>query len=459
MYSVSMSFAVFAAKTVNFLSKLLGNKGSSMPGKVARTLCPDILTKLSKQIRNEIIVVTGTNGKTTTNNILRDILKVSGFKVVCNDVGANMINGVTTSFVLSANIFGKLNSDFACVETDEASLQKVVDELTPNKIIITNLFRDQLDRYGEIDITINYINNALNKLKDKNISLILNADDPLTAQFKFKHDFKTYFYGINEDKVNMQGEESREGRFCTFCGQELIYNNYFYSQIGDYYCSKCGFKRPERNFAASNVEIQDSISFNLEYSNKTEPIILNYTGFYNAYNCLGAIAAAISVGASIDNIKKALSVYKPQIGRMERFNLGKPVILNLSKNPAGFNQAINTVANDKRNKNVLVIINDNAQDGKDVSWLWDCDFEKFTCEKINKYYVSGIRKEDMAIRLKYADIKENKIFIEQDIKKAIMNMLEDDVEIIYILVNYTALFDTQNILKDLEAVYGTDVRK
>lgn len=445
-----MFAAITSSKVVSILSELMGNKSSALPGKVARTIYPKTLELLGKQIKKEIIIVTGTNGKTTTNNMIHDILKASGQWVVCNDVGANMINGVTTAFVKQANVFGQLKATYACIEADEASLQKVVDEITPTKIVITNLFRDQLDRYGEIDLTAKAIDKALEKLADNDVTLILNADDPLTAQFKYKHNMKTYFYGVGDNKVSKSCEETREGRFCAFCGTELTYKYYFYSQLGDYICPKCDFKRPVLDYAAINVDITDGIHFDLKNHDKNEPLSISYTGFYNVYNCLAAAATTLALGVKIDSIQKALTTYKPQIGRMEKFQLTKPVILNLSKNPAGFNQAIATVTSDTRKKNVLIIINDNAQDGRDVSWLWDCYFENLMSANINKYYISGIRKEDMAVRLKYAGIPKDKIFIKNDIKKTIENIINDNIEIAYVLANYTAIFETQNILKGLE---------
>lgn len=454
-----ISAAVTLSKIIDLLSRLTGHKSSSLPGKIARIIYPKILSHLWKQVKHETIVVTGTNGKTTTNNMIRDILKAAGNTVVCNDVGANMINGVTTAFIKTSDFLGKLHADHACIEVDEASFTKVVDEIIPNKVVITNLFRDQLDRYGEIDLTIKKINSALDKLKNSNVTMILNADDPLTAQFKFKHNFNTLFFGVGETNICKTCEESREGRFCTFCGQELAYNYYFYSQLGDYFCPDCSFKRPQLDYYATNINTKDLISFDLKYNSEVEPISINYLGFYNIYNCLSAIGATISL-ISIKDIKNALNSYTPQIGRMERFNIfSKPLILNLSKNPAGFNQAINTVVSDNRQKNILIIINDNAQDGRDISWLWDCDFENLLVDNINKYYVSGTRREDMAVRLKYSDIPQSKIFIEEDIKNAITELMEDNIEIGYVLVNYTALFKTQDILKSLESIYGTDVKK
>lgn len=459
MKKIQIFISIFTSKIVQILSKLLGNRSSAIPGKIARTICPDILSHLSKQITRDTIIITGTNGKTTTNNILRDILKTSGHKVVCNDVGANMINGVTSAYIKSANFFGNLNSSYACIEVDEASLPKVLDEVIPSKIVITNLFRDQLDRFGEIDLTIKTISSALDKIKDNDTTLILNADDPLVAQFTKKHDFKTLFYGIDSKKKNSCEEDCREGRFCTLCGSELVYDYYYYSQLGEYHCTNCEFKRPKLDFVATNVDLSSEISFDIVFDKSKYSYIFNSSGFYNVYNCLAAISASLSILISPETIQGALSIYKPQIGRMEKFTLPKPVVLNLSKNPAGFNQTIDAILEDTRPKNIMIVINDNAQDGKDISWLWDCDFEKLTHANSSKFMVSGIRKEDMAVRLKYADIPQDKIILEEDIKKAIFKLFDEEVEVIYIIVNYTALFYTQNILKSLEKAYGLDVVK
>lgn len=434
--------AIWVCKLLIVLGRLMGKKGSSTPGKLALKIYKNLLLDLSKQIKKEIVAVCGTNGKTTTNNLLYEILNKNGFKVVCNRVGANMLEGVTTAFVSHCNLLGKIDADYAVIEMDEASTVLIFDYLKPNKMIITNLFRDQLDRYGEIDITISLLEKAL--LKVPKMELILNGDDPLCARFGKNTDRKCFYFGIDED-VKIHLNETKEGRFCTFCGNELFYNYYHYSQLGDYSCNFCGFKRPVLDFRAYDVDIKNGLKFKVA----DRDFNVNYRGFYNIYNILAAYSVVSLLLIDTANINEILSGYAPQIGRMELFFINKPVILNLSKNPAGFNQAISTLLSDERKKDVVIIINDNAQDGKDISWLWDVDFERMNEKGFNFYFVSGIRCEDMHIRLKYANIEQEKIAFEKNIKKCIELALKKDGEVLYVLVNYTALFETQNILKSI----------
>lgn len=438
-------FAVWVTKFLVFLGKLSGKKGSSTPGKFALKICPDILKTLSGQVKKEIIVVCGTNGKTTTNNLLNSLVAASGAKTVCNNVGANMLPGVVTAFVANCDLLGRFSADYACIEVDEISTVRVFDHITPNCVVITNLFRDQLDRYGEIDITLDYLGKALKKCPDAR--LVLNADDPLVAAFGKSTGMECVYFGVGED-VGIALNETKEGRFCMFCGEELDYEYYHYSQLGMYSCPSCGFCRPDVLFDAKNVSLSNGIEFDL----KGERISVKYRGFYNIYNILAAYSAASVLKVRLQNVNEVFSDYKPQTGRMEEFKVGgKQVIFNLSKNPAGFNQAISTVMVDKRRKNIVTVINDNAQDGKDISWIWDVDFERFLNVNGNEFVVSGIRHNDLAVRFKYAEILN--VSDVSDVKKAIEKALDGDAEVIYVLVNYTALFSTHDILKSMEDDY------
>ena len=218
--------AVIVCKLLIIAGKLAGKKGSSAPGGIALKISPTILTDLAAQVKKEIIVVCGTNGKTTTNNLLYTILKSKGYSVVGNIIGANMLPGIACSFIDHASLSGKLNADYATIECDEASLRRIVPFLTPDKVVITNLFRDQLDRFGEVDITAALLNEALDKLSDT--QLILNGDDPLSANFG--KDKKCVYFGVDE-KCNVTLDETKEGRYCAKCGAELEYNYIHYSLI------------------------------------------------------------------------------------------------------------------------------------------------------------------------------------------------------------------------------------
>ncbi len=387
-------------------------------------------------------MVCGTNGKTTTNNLIYSLFNSRGKKVVCNNVGANMLPGVACSFINMSSVFGKLNADCATIECDEASFRRVVPHVKPDIVVVTNLFRDQLDRYGEIEQTLNLLDEALKTIPDT--KLIVNGDDPVSVQLGKGRQFVTF--GINED-CNADVRDSKEGRYCLVCGNELSYNFTHYSQLGDYYCSNCSFKRPQIDYAACNVNLKDGMNFDI--IGKMElSLSLNYRGFYNIYNVLASVCVLVECGESVFGINKAFDEYKPQIGRMESFSVnGKTVVLNLAKNPAGFNQAIATVSTDSKPKDILIAVNDMPSDGTDVSWIWDVDFEKLMECRVNKIYLSGTRKYDLAVRLKYAGF-ENVCVTDPD-REGIKKITEGNGEVCYMLVNYTVLFDTQNHLKYL----------
>lgn len=444
MRRIQFLLALWAAKASVLGCKLVGKKGSSAPGVIALRLYPGMLEELSRRAGGKTIAVCGTNGKTTTNNLLYTILRAKGMKVVCNKLGSNMISGVTTAYLDACDAFGRLAADVSCLEIDEASSVQILDRLKPDYLVITNLFRDQLDRYGEIDITMELLKKALEKTPGT--VLVLNGDDPLCASFHQSLDRESVFFGIDED-VQVALRETKEGRFCVFCRHELRYHYYHYSQLGDYYCENCGFRRPKLDFPARQVSLGERAEFMVGQA----PIRANYRGFYNIYNILAAFSVASLLGVGLEDINQILASYKPQIGRMEEFTVnGRPVILNLSKNPAGFNQAISTMMKDARNKDVVVVINDNDQDGTDISWIWDVDFERMAQTGFSRFAASGIRAEDVAVRMKYAGIPSEAVTFEKDVEAAIKALSESKGDVLYVLVNYTPLFETQRILLRLQ---------
>lgn len=451
MKKIRLMMALCVCKLAIWGSKLLGKKGSSAPGQLAIAICPDILEQLSSQVKKEIIAVCGTNGKTTTNNLLYSFLTSCGRSVVCNRVGANMLYGVCCAFAAESSVFGRLKADYACIEVDEASAVKVFARMKPSKIVITNLFRDQLDRYGEIDITVDYLKRALALAPEA--ELILNGDDPLAAQFGQNTSRRCYYMSVDED-AGVGLNETKEGRFCVMCGERLEYEYYHYSQLGKYRCPGCGFARPKPDFRVQNVQMRDGLHFTLEYLGKTTVFDVHYRGFYNIYNIVLSYAAAVLAEGEIPVYAAVLEQYRPQIGRMEEFNIGKKVILNLSKNPAGFNQAISAVEKDEKPKDMMIAINDNAQDGKDISWIWDVDFERLRTVGVRNFILSGIRADDLAVRMKYAGIEEERMTKIHDLKQAAQSLIAGGGEVCYALVNYTAVFRMQDILKEMEKEAG-----
>ncbi len=432
--------AVWLGKALTVLGKIIGKKSSSSPGHYALKICPDLVKGLEKNISKGIIVTCGTNGKTTTNNLMASALEAKGYKVICNRLGANMLSGVATTVLQEMNIFGRLKADYACLEIDEAYTPIVFDHIKPDVMVVTNLFRDQLDRYGEIDITSDIIKRAIAKVPG--IKLVLCGDDPLCVQFGREENVTAYHYGISE-RVLPQLDDTKEGRFCPVCGAEQSYNFYHYSQLGDFFCPECGFKRPKIDFEVKNVSLDTPMKFTIN----GQPMSVNYKGFYNIYNLVAVYGALSVLGESTDGFASLLTKYKPQIGRMQEYKFAKPVILSLSKNPAGFNQAIATVNTDKRKKDVIIAINDKANDGRDVSWLWDVDFDKIADENLLTLTTTGIRLYDISLRFKYADVKVD--MITHDMADAVTAALKTESEVVYVLVNYTALYSTEAVLKKL----------
>ena len=419
--------AVTAAKFTGYICKKMGRQGVTWAGKIALKICPDILEQLSAQVREKIYVVCGTNGKTTTNNMLCAALEKEGKKVICNHTGSNMLNGVVAAFVLGAKWNGTLDADYACIEVDEASTKYIFPAIRPDYMVMTNLFRDQLDRYGEIDITMNILEEMMRKVPD--MKVIVNGDDALSAYLAMDSGNPYVTYGISRPVVQSAANEIREGRFCKKCGERLQYSFYHYSQLGDYKCPKCGFQRPELQYDAFDVKVGEQLSFRVE----DKLLSANYKGFYNVYNILAAYAALRTAGFSGNSFYEMLKSFNPENGRMEQFRIeGTGVMLNLAKNPAGFNQNISAVMQDKSPKDIMIVINDNAQDGRDISWLWDVDFDLLKEESIRSITVSGIRCQDMRLRLKYVDIPSE---LEPDVESAVKSCVQKG---------------TGNILKKLE---------
>lgn len=436
--------AIWAAKGIGAACRLAGKQGVTLAGQIALKIDPSILRELAAQVRKEIFVVCGTNGKTTTNNLLCSAIESEGYKLVCNHTGSNMLNGVAAAFVQAARLNGRLDADYACIEIDEASTLRIFPHFKPDYMVLTNLFRDQLDRYGEIDLTMNILDKAM-KMAPK-MKVIVNGDDSLSAYLAMESGNPYVTYGISEQvfKEEADSREIREGRFCKKCGARLDYAFYHYSQIGMYSCPSCGFKRPDIDYDASGIDMEDGLSFTVE----NRRIHANYRGFYNIYNILAAYSAARCAGMELKHFDRVLTDFNPQNGRMEQFSIdGTRIILNLAKNPAGFNQNISAVMEDKTDKDLIIVINDNAQDGTDISWLWDVDFDRFADPSIKSIAVSGIRGQDMRLRMKYVDIP---CILFAHVEDAIRQKIKDGCGNLYVLVNYTALYDTHVLLKKME---------
>ncbi|WP_054695691.1 Mur ligase family protein [Syntrophomonas palmitatica] len=447
MQRFRLLLAISAGKILIGLSRLFGNQGSNFPGKIARHICPQLLSRLSQNINMGIIVVAGTNGKTTTSNMIAAILRTQGYSVVHNRAGANMLPGISTAFVQSTNITGSRRFDYALLETDEATVPLLFKEVKVSNLLLTNFFRDQLDRYGELDRIVGLIKKSL---AGHSVELLLNGDDPIMMYFAIEKELHCHYYGFNKTSYDShESMESREGRYCINCGQELVYDYYHYSQLGNYSCPACGSHRPQMEFVGSDLNLEDGIKLQVNDFYVTSP----YRGFYNAYNVLAAASLARMLGIKPAAIQHAIWNYRPRAGRMEEFHIGdKRAVLILVKNPTGLNQSLSAVTSDPKPKNIFFALNDNPADGRDVSWIWDADLEilNFAGSFIETLVCSGIRSGDIALRFKYSGLPAEQITIEPDLEKGIACCLQGRGKISYILSTYTALFACQKILFNLE---------
>lgn len=433
--------SVWSVKIVKGIIKTSGKgRGESLPGKIARKLDKNILRDLSEL--SNTIVITGTNGKTTTSNLISAILEQGHLPVINNKNGNNLINGITQVYAENAYELRKSpEKEWAVIECDEATIVPLLKEVHPVIIVINNFFRDQLDRYGEIDILINKMHEAV---AETDARLILNADDPFVARFSDLQNQKVYF-GISKDAYNFEKTNMKESLYCPNCGTKLTYETMFYSQLGYFRCDNCGFRRQMPKYEISNIE-RNNKGFHFQIADKgqdgealTSDFQLNLFGVHNLYNALSAVSVARELDLSDQTIDEGLRNFKLNNGRMSIYHYrGSDLVVNLIKNPAGADVAIEEINHDLNDKSVVLFLNDLTADGNDVSWIWDADFEKLTRSEISHFLCSGRRAWDMANRLKYAGINPDKIKVIPDIEKAVDFSLDHFAKTYY-LPNYTAL--------------------
>lgn len=436
--------AIFVANFLTAALKMLTKSaGTSLPGMVGLKICPDFISKAQKYCESGVITITGTNGKTTTAGLFAHILQEDGKKVLHNEKGANMLTGVASALVEGVG-FGK-RSDYFVLESDEAYLTKLYDSLSAKYLLITNLFRDQLDRYGELDTTFKKIQEAIDK--NKELKIVLNADDPMVSLLG--RDNERIYYGFSDIKFMFETVDAKgpaEAVDCANCGEGLNYDKRFYAHLGDYKCN-CGYKRFSLKYEAQAMIFLDYSILNLKYNGIEVNFRVNLPGLYNVYNALAAISMALELGISEDTIQKGLNTYQSVFGRAENLVLkDKKVLVQLIKNPVGASEVLRLIG-DNKNSKLLVMLNDNYADGRDVSWIWDANFEILKNYK-QKIVVSGDRAYDMAVRLKYAGVSEDQFLIEKDIKTAMEKALEltKDEENLLVLPTYTALLKMQKIV-------------
>lgn len=431
----------------------LGN-ASNFPGKIGLYINKDLLKEFQLSKNCKIILVTGTNGKSTTCGLVANFLKMAGHKVIYNTIGANLKSGVISTFSTYSDLIGNLKYDYILLEIDEATLHLITQDLTPSLISVTNLFRDQLDRFGELDTTAQLITKGIN---NQDTTVLLNADDPRVASLKTNN--KKIYYGFSKD-INLESSSSNRLKYewlsdpeestkCPKCKSKLAYSVKFLAHLGNYKCPNCNFKKPEVEFCLSNFKTDKLIvNFDIlssQLSQNKNNFFLPMVGIFNLYNALCAISIArlISDVTSVQ-IQKGLQSYTTLFGRGEKITIkNKAAWIYLIKNPTGTTEVLKTLVNDE-NARFLIALNDNYADGRDVSWIWDARFDYLTNHK-KGIFVSGKRAYDIALRLKYANINQEKIKVNKNLKKSIYKAMDslDKNETLYILPTYTALLELQ----------------
>jgi len=444
------SIAINSAKIARLASAVLKYDATSLPGLVAEKIDPKLLVKLaSNNFPKGIIIVTGTNGKTTTSKMIADILDSSGVNFIHNQAGSNMPRGIISTILQKSDNNGLCSADIGLFEVDEAYVPLIVEQLKPTIICVTNLFRDQLDRYGELDSIAKSFKKAFGDLDAK---LVLNADDPLVASLGADQSKKPVYFGVSDyigEKI--EHDNTADSIFDSENGEKLQYLQRYFGHISIYISKVSKFKRPQPDIELIKMyKLTKSFSiFDVKISTHTQNMRIELPGLYNIYNSLAAYAVCSTMGLQDDLIKQSLGLSKPAFGRGEELAYGKKHLqMMLIKNPTGFNQIIQTFLKPKpQTVPVLFCINDNIADGRDVSWLWDSALEDIAGYQ-GKLIVSGTRAYDMALRLKYAGFKPSSLVIEPDIDQALEKLLSHvkNGEVGYILPTYTAMLKTRALI-------------
>ncbi len=421
--SLRAGLAVMGGRAAGALSRRLHlGGGTSIAGMVAQRLYPDIVEHLSTQLAHGSVLVTGTNGKTTTSGFIAAILSDAGLRVWRNREGSNLMQGVAGALVIRAQADGNLRragQAISIFEVDEAVMPQAVQILPPRAAVFTNLFRDQLDRFGEVDTVSKRWQQAIDLLPE-NAILVLNADDPTTAHLGEYFHGKVVFFGIDDLSFDLANEGSGterhqviDTRTCPYCGGEYVYSVQYYSHLGHYTCSQCERGRPKADVRAVKIVADgiDRLRIQIETQTQQGEIVIPLAGFYNVYNALAAVAASQALGINWEPIVSGIEQFKPAFGRGERVQVeGRTLRLLLAKNPTGFNEVLRTLFSDGIQRHVLFVLNDNIADGQDISWIWDVDFERST-QHLATLTVAGTRAFDLALRLKLAGIEQEAMSI------------------------------------------------
>jgi lipid II isoglutaminyl synthase (glutamine-hydrolysing) len=440
---------VAVARAAGALSRRAGRGGTSLPGKVLMRLEPHAIGLLSGRLARGSAVISATNGKTTTAAMVAGILERTGARLVHNRAGANMAGGVATALLDAGP-----DADLGLFEVDEFWLAPVVAELRPRALLLANLFRDQLDRYGELDAIADRWAAVAASTPGR---LVLNADDPTVADLG-RERADALFFGVEDDAMALAAmQHAADAKHCRRCGAPYVYDAVFLGHLGRYHCERCGARRPDPSVAAHDIALDGvrAARFTLALPGGRHPVTLPLPGLYNVYNALAAAALALALGAPSGDVVAGLEAVAPAFGRAETVRAGgRDVSILLVKNPAGANEVLRTLVLEPGEHDLLAILNDKVADGRDVSWVWDADFE-LLAPRLRRATCSGTRAAEMALRLKYAGTPVERIAVEPDLGRALDGATAGAPGRVFALPTYTAMLALREVLVARGAAQGS----
>ncbi len=412
----------------------------TVPGKLLSKLDPGAIDRLAARLPAGIAVVSATNGKTTTSAMAAEILRPR-FRLAHNHSGANLVSGVASTLLAARD------AELGLLEVDEGALPEVLRRVRPRAVCLGNLFRDQLDRYGELELIAERWRTAVAGL-DAGTVLVLNGDDPQVGSLG-----AGIVYGVDDPNVARSAlQHAADSKYCIRCGTPYLYAAAYVGHLGDYRCPNCGNARPELDVAARSIELQglERAAFDLVTPAGTRRVELGLPGLYNVYNALGAAALTQALGSSLEEIAAGLGRFSAAFGRFERIPAdGKQLLLLLIKNPAGANEVVRTLVDGGRPSTAVIALNDAIADGRDVSWIWDVDFEPLL-GGLKTVVVAGTRAAELALRFKYGGFDESRIVVEPDVGAALdhgLALTPDGGELV-VLPTYTAMLALQRIVAE-----------
>ena len=428
--------------------------GTAVAGLVALHVDPRLPERLAAELGHGSVIVTGTNGKTTTARMLAAIAEQAGLRPVANTSGSNLMRGVATALLDATDPLGRIRGAagrLGVFEVDEATLPAAVRALRPRAVVFTNLFRDQLDRYGEVDTVASLWREALAEL-DEETTVVLGVDDPAIASLATAAPGPVVTFGIEDTRdADDRVEHAADYRFCLSCGEELSYEAAFYGHLGHWRCPACERARPAPDVRATCVTRQAGRSTRLALATPAGEVRLDLplAGLYNVENALAATAGALALGLPLDAVEPALGSFRAAFGRQERFEVeGREVLVLLAKNPTGLNQVLRTIAEQPGGDglSLLLFLNDGIADGRDISWIWDSDYELIAAQA-SSVVVSGTRADELALRLKYADLAIEPV-VHADTGVALDAALSRTAAgaTLYVVPTYTAMLEVRELL-------------